>query len=71
MSEYGFTNADALNTEEKQLLTSLLNDDQKGYRKRKVQSQQNSVKLYGIVWGKFSPALQYEAMIKRQVPEDG
>ena len=45
MSEYGFTNADALNTEEKQLLTSLLNDDQKGYGKRKIQSQQNSVKL--------------------------
>ena len=45
------------------MLSSLLNNKHKEFGKRKSQQQQNIVKLYGIVLGKFSLVLQYEAMI--------
>ena len=44
------------------MISSLLTEDQKECGKRKSQSQQNIVKLYGILGGQCSHTLQSEAM---------
>ena len=44
-------------------MSSSLTDEKKKFEKRKRQSQQNIVKLYGIFGGGFPHVLQSEAMI--------
>ena len=62
INKYGFTNVDALNTEEKESLYILLTDKKKECRKIKRKLQQNIVKLCGIVWRQCLHYLQSEAM---------